>query len=465
MYSKNQIAPVVSFRNSQGELVRGTITNLQRKSLVMEIYNPYSIVQVSEILKDLTVKAGTFDVYRGKAVVVSMVSTGLTAVVSVSLPAEWRELSMLNGEARAFGYEARVFVRDWDDRFKVGGAYQVAVNGLRAFLSEVSRWVEQVDMATELPRLGDTGRLRDDVFYELADPLINRAQKYLRDVEEESREIAIDLTAAHRAYAQAALHPLLLRSPFIHRTYTKPLGYAGDYEMVNQILGDLRQGPNTYFQIVNVAFLRAQVAEAHRNRIDVLVDYLKRLATKARIEGRQLTVINVGCGPAIEIQRFLSEFDAPHFLRFELIDFSVDTLDYTRRAIDAAAIKAGADLQVTYTHNSVNELIKRRVHSEMPSPCDAIYCAGLFDYLSDKVCTRLLEYFVSRTNSGGSVLVTNVHVSNPDRLFTMEHLLEWYLIYRDETHLAALFPFERSRATRAYLDATGVNAFVEATVI
>ncbi len=51
MYSKTQIDPVVSFRNSQGEQVRGTIINLQRKSLVMEIYNPYSIVQVSEVLE------------------------------------------------------------------------------------------------------------------------------------------------------------------------------------------------------------------------------------------------------------------------------------------------------------------------------------------------------------------------------------------------------------------------------
>ncbi|MEK6293136.1 MAG: SAM-dependent methyltransferase, partial [Paraburkholderia tropica] len=85
MYSKTQIDPVVSFRNSQGELVRGTIINLQRKSLVMEVYNPYSIVQVSEVLSELSVKMGTEHAYSGKAVVISMVNTGLTAIVSVTL--------------------------------------------------------------------------------------------------------------------------------------------------------------------------------------------------------------------------------------------------------------------------------------------------------------------------------------------------------------------------------------------
>ena len=94
MYSQTQIDPVVSFRNSQREQVRGTIINLQRKSLVMEVYNPYSIVQVSEVLSELSVRMGSKNAYLGKAVVVSLVNTGLTAVVSVALIDEWRELSV-----------------------------------------------------------------------------------------------------------------------------------------------------------------------------------------------------------------------------------------------------------------------------------------------------------------------------------------------------------------------------------
>ena len=70
MYSKTQIDPVVSFRNSQGEQVRGTIINLQRNSLVMEIYNPYSIVQVSEVLSDLYDSPVDVIRTRGRIVVV-----------------------------------------------------------------------------------------------------------------------------------------------------------------------------------------------------------------------------------------------------------------------------------------------------------------------------------------------------------------------------------------------------------
>ena len=46
----------------------------------------------------------------------------------------------------------------------------------------------------------------------------------------------------------------------------------------------------------------------------------------------------------------------------------------------------------------------------------------------------------------------------------MEHLLEWYLIYRNEEQLASTFPDEACRDIRTYVDATGVNVFCEATV-
>ena len=113
MYSPNQIDPAVSFRNSQGQQVRGTIITLQRRALVMEIYNPYSIVQVSEVLSELAIKMGTRQAYLGKAVVISLVNTGLTAVVSLTLIDEWRELSEVADTPASVGEEARTFVQEW----------------------------------------------------------------------------------------------------------------------------------------------------------------------------------------------------------------------------------------------------------------------------------------------------------------------------------------------------------------
>ena len=96
--------------------------------------------------------------------------------------------------------------------------------------------------------------MREDVFYDLAkSDHCAKETEYLKLARRRGQEVSLRRSSvAHRNFAQTALHPLLLRAPFVYRTFAKPLGYAGDYEMVNQILADPRQGSSTYFQIVNV---------------------------------------------------------------------------------------------------------------------------------------------------------------------------------------------------------------------
>lgn len=428
----------------------------------MEIYNPYSIVQLSEVLTELTVKLGTKNAYIGRAVVTNIVNTGLTAIISLTLIDEWRELSEVMLAPAEVGVEAKTFVQDWTARFRIRRDYQIVVNEMRAFLSEVSRWVEQVDLSKSMPIEG--GRLRIDFFNELATPLVEKTKTFFARLEAEAGLVDGEQASAHRSFAQAALHPLLLRAPFVFRTYTKPLGYAGDYQMVNQMLEDPRQGPNTYFQIVNSAFLQASAATAHRNRIDILVEFLKRSADTARKKGRPFRVLNVACGPAIEVQRFLQTYPEPELVSFELLDFSEETLAWTRDKLSSIMEETRKRSIIKYVHDSVHQLIKRRVDvTPLVREFDVVYCAGLFDYLSDKVCTRLLQHFAARTIAGGTVLVTNVHSCNPEKLFVMEHLLEWYLIYRNEAQIESLLPPQSSERT-IYVDSTGVNVFAEAII-
>jgi extracellular factor (EF) 3-hydroxypalmitic acid methyl ester biosynthesis protein len=455
------IDPVITFRNSQGDSVRATLTNLQRRSLVMEIYNPYSIVQVSEVLNELTVRSGEKSIYKGKAVVVSLLNTGLMAVVSVALIDEWSDFNAIKGDLSRVAVESRRFVEDFESRFRVARSYQVTISEFRAFLAETSRWADQTDMSDALPRQAD-GRLREDVFYELAAPIMEKGSEYFIWLEREGGLVPAEDSVVHRNFAQTALHPLLLRAPFVYRTFAKPLGYAGDYEMVNQILADPRQGNSTYFQIVNAFFLKAAVAEAHRNRIVILTDFLKKAAERAEREQRQIRILNVGCGPAIEVRRFIEQYPHPERLAFTLVDFSEPTLAYTKSCIDDVNRKAGKKAEVEYVNESVHQLLKRASKRDdllNEKTFDVVYCAGLFDYLSDKVCARLLQYFVARSEVGSTILVTNVHASNPQRN-VMEHLLEWHLIYRDEAQLESVLPVSRGD-TRLYTDETGVNVFAE----
>ena len=464
MQPLRSIDPVIVFRNSQGDIARGTLTHLQRRSLDMEIYTPNSIVQISEVLSELTIRIGTKTLYKGKAAVVSLVNTGLMSVASVTLHDEWQELETLGLDKESVAKEARTFVEEWRQRIEVRRDYQLVVTEMRAYFAEVSRWIGQADIASGLPR-DNTGRVREDVFYELATPLLDKGREYLRWFEDEAALVDVEHASVHRSFAQAAIHPLILRAPFVYRTFTKPLGYAGDYEMVNQILGDPRQGPTTYFQLVNFMFLQAGVAQAHRNRVDILCERLEALARKAVQEQRTMRVLNIGCGPAAEVQRFAQRNPGFDKLEFVLVDFSSETLEYTRQKLLDAQAGPDKPLRFTLQHESVNQLLKRAQRSsatDADEPFDFIYCAGLFDYLTDKVCNRLIQYFVSRSRAGGRVMVTNVHKDNPERHW-MEHFLEWYLIYRNEADMQRVAPASLTQV-ETYRDQTGVNVFLEGTV-
>ena len=70
----------VAFRNSQGNEARGTLLRLTRFLAVFEVYNPYSILQLSEVLSDVRIFMANRLVYSGRAVVSTLVNTGIMVI-------------------------------------------------------------------------------------------------------------------------------------------------------------------------------------------------------------------------------------------------------------------------------------------------------------------------------------------------------------------------------------------------
>lgn len=104
---------LITFRNSQDDVVHGTLLKLTRTSLVFEVYNPYSIVQLSEVLNEVTISRGDRPIYEGRAVVSNLVNTGLMLIVSTTLVDPWTELFDLK-PGPSLQKEVRHFIDEWD---------------------------------------------------------------------------------------------------------------------------------------------------------------------------------------------------------------------------------------------------------------------------------------------------------------------------------------------------------------
>ena len=76
-------------RNSQGMEVRAGVLRLTRYLVVFEVYNPYSILQLSEVLSDFKIVINDRIMYSGRAVISNVVNTGIMLICEATLDDSW----------------------------------------------------------------------------------------------------------------------------------------------------------------------------------------------------------------------------------------------------------------------------------------------------------------------------------------------------------------------------------------
>src|SRR5207249_4044283 len=196
-------------------------------------------------------------------------------------------------------------------------------------------------------------------------------------------------------------------------------------------------------------------------RIVYLTDHLVAEARRAAVRNRPMRVYNLGCGPAREIQEFLTEYDLSDRAQFTLLDFNEETLAHTSSLLGELKNKHHRAASIQMVKRSVHQVIKDMGKPISGPRYDFIYCAGLFDYLTGQVCKRLMSYFYDLLAPGGLLLSTNVSSANPLHNW-MEYVLDWHLFYRSAAQFAAFKP-ERAPADSFSVVAIGdgVNIALE----
>src|SRR5260370_3264959 len=124
--------------------------------------------------------------------------------------------------------------------------------------------------------------------------------------------------------------------------------------MVNMMCRSPCEGSTLFAKIVNSWFLRQPPAQAHRNRIGYLVDCFTKTSLAAARHRRPARIVSVGCGPAVEVQRFIAETELANQSQITLIDFNEETLVHTRSAL--------ADIQRTHNSKTTLHLLRKSVN-------------------------------------------------------------------------------------------------------
>lgn len=451
----------LSFQNAQGREIRGTLLHIAPDAIVFEVYGPYPVTGSGETLKNVQVLHGGRPVYSGQAVVRATLLTGMTTIITASPSNHWGIVDELARDGDVSS-EIQSLIGDWGNTRPLLPEYQIAVSNIRAFLTEMSQWLAPLDVATSAAAEGAVSELTSGVALALYKAVAPRLEDLFARYEEAFTRVPSEAAAAHRAHAQRELHPLVLCAPLIHRSYVKPMGYSGDYGTVKMILDNRIEGASTYARVLNAFFTRIDICQGHRNRIDRLVETLEREVRRPELENGTLRVLNLGCGPVDEVCRFILQDELAERCEFTLLDFSPETIEYAKARIEDACRQAGRYPKVEWVTQSIHDLLREAVRNgrSLSEPrYDLAYCAGLFDYLTDRVCSRLMDLMHDWVVPGGLVVATNVHKRYATHAI-LEDLAEWSLILRDEPQMLSLAPSQDGDVT-VETEPAGVNLFLD----
>ena len=410
-------------------------------------------VEVGTILGEIVVEVDQHEAYRGEARVSSVRRDGGRTIVGASLVdtlmniedvLHLRDVKAWTGDAKGLGLRDAPWRVPGQDRFK-------------ALVAELRLTLEDAR--------GKLGELEASLPWQVAhgdhesparDALIERIRsEFSAEVVQASNEIdtAFRLSArgerdALREYSGRYLHDLLMQSPVMHRARHKPLGYPGDYEVMNGLYGNHFVGATLFAKGMNLAFVSTPAAVAVRTRKDQLKREISA-AIDARAGQERIRILSIAAGPAQEIYELLQERHAlPCPVDIVLFDQDKRALSYSYRRLQQLVSSKWKDqVSLLHLHDSIRHLLRGAAVFSGHGAFDLVYSCGLFDYLqvpSSVSLSRILNTLVAQ---GGRLYIGNMVPSCQSR-WLMELHLDWFLVYREAFRDARHRPYGGARGSR-----------------
>lgn len=454
---------LVSFVTSRGQRIKARVKELRSDSLAFELLSTESSLQLSEVLRDVEVYFQGRLAYQGELSVVGLVPLGIMMVCEARISGSWLLESFGTDEfLQNIDTHLESHTQQWAKSHEIRPLFRVSVADLETYLTGLECWCEQVECGA-LANHPDSEKRENEILNKLG-PIVSREiESHFSEYERVVAMLDEGSRSAHREHLMKAVHRFILQSPFSYRCFTKPLGFAGDYGMVKLMLGNPYQGVTLFAKLLNFAFMNTGPVVAHQNRINYLVDLLRETVTKRAEQGLRTRILNLGCGPAEEVQRFIETESVAESCDFELLDFNSETLKHCKNQVTAACERSGRVVNVDFIEESVQGFLKQaaRGGDYQKESYDLVYCAGLFDYLQQRFCTKLTGAMYDLVSAGGLAVVTNVSKENTIPA-VMADFLEWTLVERDKDEMLELAPSDNLTLLKELKsDMTRINLFLE----
>jgi hypothetical protein len=357
-----------------------------------------------------------------------------------------------------------------EQRERLPPAWRAAVADVRLLLEDARGEVEAMGRMETIDPLR-----RAEEEAHLFGALLQRwGQAYytaLCDLHEMSRDFDDRAAVLGQSYATATIMPMLMACPFHRRTYEKPLGYAGDFRMMEYLYAEEPMGQDLFGRFLFTVAQNYVLARAVRGRELVVREALRRVVVDTPGAG-PVRILAVAAGPAMELRRWVAEL--AHLSRpVELILLDQDLLAHetAHRELTRLLLERHHGMlpvSVRCLHFSVRQLVSPQTEEEeevvnhLLRGVDFVYSTGLYDYLPEPVAVRLTQRLHSLLRPGGRLMLGNLAESS-DSTWLMDYVLDWRIIYRGDTDMLRLAAGLSPARAEVACDRTGRCLFLDLT--
>ncbi|SLN13487.1 class I SAM-dependent methyltransferase [Oceanibacterium hippocampi] len=307
---------------------------------------------------------------------------------------------------------------------------RICADGLYA-LRQCREVLDRFDRLHQGNELRDNARL-DDIAHHCETRLfpewwaLNRqAQEILRTVRNDPERLR-----ATKSFTEHVLTPELNLGAIWNRSYTKPLGYPGDFQVMNYVYSRRPEGETATARLYHK--LGLEIGEFVATRMIMMQRTIGAAIARGRPDGGPVRIASLGCGPAQEAANYLRLKELPNPVDLTLIDQDHDALGHAYEAIYPQVMRHGNRAAVHCLHASFSELLTAgRLFRKIP-PQDLIYSVGLVDYLSQKRACKLVAALYEHLTPGGTIVIGNMKDGPEAVEWPLEFVADWSLIYRTE---------------------------------
>ncbi|MBU0502492.1 MAG: hypothetical protein ABIH69_01300 [bacterium] len=305
--------------------------------------------------------------------------------------------------------------------------FRAKVESFKAFLINIKDEFDSFDRkhADQAAKIDFVLSKKDEIFTQF-DAFFRDIWPYIESLDKKAIRVYQD-------YYQSILGSPLLEAEINKYIKEKPLGYPGDFVMMNYIYDYHKNflGASSLEILINCYTTNIPISCSNIKR----KEYFKQKLVEILESKEAPRIASIGCGSARELIELVEAGAIKKPLLFSCVDFEKKALYHIKDSLAKIDQSKKETLVVKYHHVDMRFLSQENELVDKLGQHDFVYASGLFDYLGKFLAKKVMLALFNLVNNSGLLIVVNAGVKDSHFRSYYEMLGAWKFAHRLEEEI------------------------------